>query len=180
MKIFLTYFKYEILKYIIYLILFLWAVTMSFIAYKRSDRVVYLKIYPDSVEIVNSLTDDQYRHLEIVFIKRIVQLFYTFNNENYMSNFDDLKNYFSSSLREQLIKNSISKLSFMKGKSISQTAVIEEIKKSDGKYILTLNSMTQTNSNLLKQKVIVSVKLDKTDKSIENPFGLEVVEFEEK
>ena len=180
MKIFLTYFKYEVLKYFIYIILFLWALTMSIVALKKSDKVVYLKLYSDSAEIVTSLSEQELKHLEVIFIKRITQLFYTFNNDNFMTNFDDLKNYFSNSLKEQLIKNSLMKMSFMKDKTVSQTAVIEEIKKSDGKYLITLNVVSQTNSNLLKQKVMVSMRLQKTEKSIENPFGFEITEYEEK
>lgn len=179
MKIFLTYFKNEVLTYSLCVVVGLWAVFASVFAIQKKDKIVYLKMNNDSLEVLSDLNDQDSKYLEKIFIKRITQLHYTFDNESFSANIDDLSLLLDDSLKEELNKKAVLRKEYMLDKTIAQTAVVEHMEKRDDTYVVTLNVLSQNNTNSLRHKVTVKMDLKPSKRTLSNPFGLVITKFEE-
>lgn len=179
MAYFLTFFKHEVLSIVIWITLLLWSIFASVFALKKDYQIIYVKMKNDVLEISSSLNEADDNYLEKTFIKRFVQMHYTYDNQNFDSNLENSSNFMSDSLWSEIQPAIDRQKEYIKDKLVTQTAVVERIVKKDFKYEITLNVVSQKNSETLNRKFLVQLEIQKTDRTSRNPFGYYVAHLTE-
>lgn len=179
MKYFLTFFKNEVLTISIWVILVIWAFFASIFALKKDYQIVFVKMKNDTLELSNKLSDADENYLEKIFIKRFVQLHYTYDNQNFESNLENSSNLISHDIWSDIKAKIDRQKEYIKDKQVSQTAVVERIVKKDFKYEITLNVISQKNSETFSRKFIVTLETKKIDRTNLNPFGFIITNLSE-
>jgi len=174
-----TYYKNEILKFVIWILLFIWCLTTSIAFIVKKDQIVFVKFSADSVEIIKDLSQEDEGYLEKIFLKRFSQLHYTYDSDNFISNISDSSNFIEPTLWSEINKKFQTNIAYFQDKQISCTSVIEKIVRKDNFYEVVLNLVTQENSRTLKSKLKVKIELKKVPRTIKNPFGFQVVKLDE-
>lgn len=180
MKIFLTYFKNEIMVVSLFIVLTVWALSTTVIAIRKQNHNYFVFVKEGNFQVKEELSEADENYLELIFVKRFIQLHYTYNSNNFESNLVNSSNYIKHSLWKEMESRISKDFDYIKGKNISQTAVTGDIKRKDYEYVVTIDVISQKETETLQRRFNVLLELEKVPRTNTNFFGLQVSKLEEK
>lgn len=156
--------------------LFLWAVTSTAVALFKKQERLYIKISRDQVSVDDKTNSEDDRILELNFLRNFVMFVYNFDELNYLKNLNRGSYMMSDSFWTSTSKEIPKVLEVIRSQRLQQSSIIEKLVRLDtDSYDLFTVSQYQIGSEIETRKFKIRVKLQKVDRTRENPWGLEVV-----
>lgn len=180
MNLFFRLYDKEILRIFIYIILFLWGISVSLALVLKKDHLVVVKVDEYGTTVLTGNSSQSVTIETENFINNFIQIFYNYNSEN----FDDhIDKSFAFLDREQALKmvdklNALSEK--MKVATVHQQAFAQKlIKIKEGYFEVELKVTRATGMQEATDTYKVLFELNRTRRSIENPYGLLISSLEE-
>lgn len=180
MKLFLRLHEREIIKYSIVGVLLFWALVVSIALLMKRDHLVVVKVdeygttvLTDSSPLVVSLETEN-------FLNNFVGLFYNYTSENFDSHIERSLEFLDASVADKFIPKLNSMSDKVKTRQTLQTATAAKIVKvKDGHYQIEMVVNRTTGNEESPDSYKLDVELERTHRSLENPYGMLITKLEE-
>ncbi len=174
----LKYFEKETRQLIIMGLLLTWALSSSIYALKKENQTLLLQMNGFDTRVIDQ---SEQPPIEIEnFFHNFVGLFYSYNSQNYESHM----NRAAPMLKLSVLKEFAPRLNKMFDRVIqtpvNQIAFIEKINKiQDFDYELVIKVERSEKGQETSNDYNIRLSVDRTDRTRENPYGIEIVKLEE-
>ncbi len=160
----------------IIVILTIWAISSTVIAMTKSDKVLLIESSPSGVRII-SADDNENRvsHEYRAFLRLYTLLVYNYDHTTFLGNIEEVRNILSRGYLDSFMEEVSKAFPIIESRKIAQVSTIEKIvKNKSDEFELTLNTNVFKNGGNEEFKILVKMKLNETQRSFENPWGIEV------
>lgn len=160
--------------------LFLWGLTATLYAISKESKTVLIGIDDNGTRVIENKEDPLFKTEVVAFIRHFSLLLYNFDQNTYVENVGSASDLMSVNLWEQLESKLKAKREVVSAKSISHSGIIEQIiKLDDHVYEVQIQGYEQRNLKRVQRKLKLQVRLNKTERTNMNPWGMEVDEIKE-
>jgi len=176
--ILLQYINKELRLFLLLILLLSWALTASVFAIQKQDKIILLEMSQFETRVVDS---DLRVAVEVEnFLHHFVGLFYSYSSENY----EEHMNRASVLIEIDLLRGFAPKLNKMFDRVLEtptrQWAFIKSIKRIEELFFeIDMGVFRQEQNQESNNDYKIKIRVDKVNRSLENPFGLKIIRLEE-
>ena len=161
-----------------------WALTSTFFAIRKNDKLILLKISAEGVSPIDAEHASEDLIQVKTFLRRYIQLMYNYDFLSFEENVNKVSFILSDSFWRKVHDGMTSTKKSIDSAKITQTSAIEKLSKlgpnSYELVVQTVISKTTGESKISQnQKFKLKVNLDEVKRSLENPWGMEVTDATE-
>ena len=176
--VYLRYLSREVRTSLLIALMAFWCITSTVFLLQKEDKVVLLQMNGLDTRVVEKT---ELPPVEIEnFLYNFVGLFYSYSSENYEDHMNRAAPLFQLSLIKQYVPKINKMYDVISAQKIVQTSFIERIYKvEDFFYELDMNVQRTESSTEKQSNYKIRLKLKKSERTLENPYGLIVTKLEE-
>lgn len=177
----------EIMKRNIQFVLFigtslisLLAIIMCLRVMAKATRPVLIAVDSNGTRIVSDANDPIYKTEAISFIQKFIFNTYNFDSANFMKRIGTSTSLMSEDLWKRKREEVLNLRTKVEQNDISLTGEVEKLTvDQDGNYHALILAHEKSRMNEQVHKIEVTLKLSKTIRNQDNPYGMEVDSYEE-
>ena len=173
-------FKKDIFFFVVIFLLLAWAISSTIFGLQKKSQIVVIEKNEFGTQIIGQ--SDSFRDQEIqTFIRRFLILYYSFDEKSFDRNMDLATNLMNDSLFKAIKSEIHSKLDIFKKEAVLQTAEVLSISKvSENKFEAEIKVIENKKADELSQNFKIEIEIDRSELSLQNPFGYEIISINEK
>lgn len=173
-------FKKDVFLFTVIILLFGWAMSSTVFGLQKKSHIVVIEKNEFGSQIIGK--NDDFRDQEIqIFLRRFLILYYSFDEKSFSKNMDLATNLMNDSLFKAIRSEIASKLENFKKEALLQTAEVLTISKiSENKFEAEIKIIENKKSEEFSQNFKIELDLDKSELSLQNPYGYEIISIQEK
>jgi hypothetical protein len=180
MSLFLKLYDKQILRYILFVSLMLWGATSSIALLLKKDHLVVVRVDDFGTTVLSEANAETATIETENFLNNFIGLFYNYTVQNFDTHIDKSFEFLEPSVAESFIPKLNDMSERVKTRDIRQSAFAARITKiKEGHFeieleVLRMNGLEESND---KYKLVVI--LERTGRSVENPYGLLITKLQE-
>lgn len=180
MALFLKFYEREIYRYLALSALFLWALFVSISLLVRKDHLVVIRVDEFGTTVLTDENPDSVTVETENFINDFVSLFYNYTSTNFESHIDRSFIFIKDDVAERFVSRLNEMSEKVKLRETHQKAVASKILKiKEGLFEVDLFVTKTVGIDETSDKYKIRIELDRTQRSIQNPYGLIITGLEE-
>lgn len=180
MSLFLKLYDKELHKYLLYTVLFLWALLASILILVRRDSLVVVKVDEFGTTVLTEGSDKLVTIETENFLNNFIAHFYNYTSENYDSHIEKSFDFLSRRVSEQYVTKLSDTSEKIKLKKTLQSAFARKITKiKDGVFEIDLMVDRRNDLEELSDEYKLRVEIGRDRRRLENPYGLLITSLEE-
>ena len=183
MKALIWLYKNEMFLVVLILSLFLWGLTMSWLAFKNESQVILIGKTETAYKIISPQDEnkDKTSLKALNFIRHFIALTFNFDEESYIRNISLAGDLMSENLWNKKEAEFKETASFIKKNKVIQSSELLSLKKlNSSQYSAEIKNYIFKNGNLTKGNKTLIISLSKNERSMENPWSYNVSDFKVK
>ena len=178
MKTLISIYKNEMFLLTLITSLFLWGLTMSFLAFKNESEVILIGKVDEGFKIITEKEDKG--SLEAInFIRLFIALMLNFDEQSYIRYISEAGDLMSESLWNKKHTEFKELASFIeKNKVIQSSQILSITKLKTNQYEVEVKNSLFKNGNLTEESKTIIIFLTENERSMENPWSYNVLDIE--
>lgn len=173
-RLFLLYKRNIILSSLV-AILLCWAISATLMGLSKKDKTLLIRFTNEDVSIIDSLNRQEELLQERAFLRRFVMLMYNYDFLSFEENISKASFILSDTFWLKMQSEMKQSKTTIFEKKITQTSAIEKVVRvSPTEFEIITQTSISKEGLISDHKVKIKVSLNKTARTVQNPWGMEV------
>jgi hypothetical protein len=152
-----------------------WAISSTVMLFQKKDKTILIKVSNDDVSVIDNLTQKEELLQERAFLRRFILLMYNYDQLSFETNVNKASFILTDDFWRKTKSEMPEAKESIEQKKITQTSAIEKLSRiSQNVFEIIAQTSISKDGDIADHKIRITITINKTQRTLENPWGMEV------